>query len=262
MNLRTLKLIALDAFDLLTGRRPPMNPSRRKIDAIGGGDFRAIGEHLAGLVIGPGALQPHDRILDVACGIGRLAVPLTRYLTTGSYLGFDVSSAAISWCRRAIASKHPNFEFIHSDVYSRHYNSRGRIAAAEFVFPAADASVDVVFMGSILTHLLPEAAAQYVAESARVLRPGGRAVMTFFLLDDAVRARLGARELEPAFIVNPDEWWAVQDPSDPEAAIAFDRAVVERALRDRGLEVQMVSRGMWVGGENPATYQDLVVARK
>ncbi len=262
MNLRTLRLIALDAFDLITGRRPPMTPSRLRIDAIGGGDFREIGNHLAELVIGPGELQPENRLLDVACGIGRLAVPLTRYLTTGSYLGFDVSSAAISWCRRAISSRHPNFEFIHSDVYSRHYNNDGKLAAADFVFPAADASVDVIFMGSILTHLLPEAAAQYVAESARVLRPGGRAVMTFFFLDDAVRARLGARELEPAFIVNPEEWWAVQDAANPEAAIAFDRTVVERALRDRGLEVQMVSRGMWVGDEKPATYQDLVVARK
>ncbi|MBK5258095.1 MAG: class I SAM-dependent methyltransferase [Thermoanaerobaculia bacterium] len=176
MNLRTLRLIALDTFDVITRRRAPMTPSRLRIDAVGGGDFRAIGKHLAALVIGPGALQPDNRILDVACGIGRLAVPLTRHLTTGSYIGFDVSSAAIFWCRRAISSKHPNFEFIHSDVYSRHYNSRGGVAATEFVFPAADASVDVVFMGSILT---------------------------FFLLDDAVRARLRARELEPAFISIP-----------------------------------------------------------
>ena len=45
-------------------------------------------------------LQPQHRILDVGCGIGKQAVPLTKYLgPTGSYEGFDVVERGSSMVR-------------------------------------------------------------------------------------------------------------------------------------------------------------------
>jgi SAM-dependent methyltransferase len=239
-----------------------MTPSRVRIHAVGGGDFRAIGEELARLVIETGSLQPHERVLDVACGIGRLAVPLTRYLTTGEYLGFDVSAPAIHWCRRAISARHPNFSFLHVDVFSRHYHRSGKIQPTEFTFPCADESVDVAFLGSILTHMTPPAAARYVAETSRVLKTGGRAVMTFFLLDQEVREKSRRGYLVPTFGTYPEPWWAVQDPRDPEAAVGYDIGAVTAALKARNLEIQEISRGAWSSHPSPRTHQDLVVALK
>ncbi len=237
-----------------------MQPSRLRAHAVGSGDFVAVGEHLFHLATGAGALQPHERVLDVACGVGRLAVPLTRYLTTGTYAGFDVSRRAIEWCRREITSRHPNFVFETVDVYNEHYNPRGKIAPVDFVFPCAEQSVDLVFLASILTHLRPEAAARYIAETARVLKPGGRAVMTMFLLDDAAREKVRDGVADKPFHTFPESWWAVQDPEDVEAAIAFDIDVVMEALRSRGLRSRLLSRGAWSVNPDPLTYQDLIVA--
>jgi len=239
-----------------------MTPSRVRIAAVGGGDFRALGEHLAQLLIEAGQLQPHERVLDVACGVGRVAVPLTRYLKSGEYTGFDVSAPAIKWCRRAISSQHPNFLFIRVDVFNSHYNPRGKIQPAQFTFPCANESVDVAFLGSILTHLTPDAAAQYVAETSRVLKPRGRAVMTFFLLDESVRDKSRHGYLVPTFSTYPEPWWAIQDPQDPEAAVAYDISVVKEALGARNLEIMEVSRGGWSAHANSRTYQDLIVACK
>jgi SAM-dependent methyltransferase len=255
-----LRLALRDVWETLTGRRNPLHPSHVRAFAVGQGDFAAVGEHLLELAVSLGGLQPTETILDAGCGVGRLAVPLTRYITSGSYIGFDVSRSAIRWCQRQIASRFPRFRFVFADVWNQHYNKRGAIAPNDFSFPASNGSVDLVFMSSVMTHLTPPVAARYVAETARVLKPGGRALLTFFLLDDDVRAKLREGLLAEKFVHNPEPWWAVKDPRDPEAAIAFELEVVAEALRARGLTIASVSRGRWSGNPDGITYQDVVVA--
>ena len=47
---------------------------------VGDGDYRAIGLEYLGHYVTIGGLKPTDRVLDIGCGIGRMAVPLTQYL--------------------------------------------------------------------------------------------------------------------------------------------------------------------------------------
>jgi SAM-dependent methyltransferase len=259
---RIARLAARDAWDVVTNTRPPMTPSRVQAFKVGVGEFHAVGEHLARLLIDAGGLQPHERVLDVGCGIGRAAVPLTRYLTTGSYAGFDISRDAIEWCRRNITPAFPRFTFATADIYNSHYNRYGRVRPEEFSFPEPDASCDVVFLSSILTHLAPSAAARYVAETARVLKSGGRAIMTWFLIDDSARERMHRGAADKYFTPSADGWWYTENAKDPEAAIAYERGVVEHALRDRGLEITRVSLGRWSVHDDALTYQDIIVATK
>ena len=49
-----------------------------------------------------------NSVLDVGCGIGRMAIPLARYLNTdGKYEGFDIIPENIAWCQRAITPRYP-----------------------------------------------------------------------------------------------------------------------------------------------------------
>jgi len=76
---RLLSLVSLDAVDLITGRRRAMTPSRLQNYRIGGYDFESIGKELASVVRVLGELKPHERVLDIGCGYGRVAVQLASH---------------------------------------------------------------------------------------------------------------------------------------------------------------------------------------
>src|SRR4051812_23038714 len=79
--------------------RDPLVPPRR-LQLVGEGDFAATGEEFLGHLVELCGLAPHERVLDVGCGIGRLARPLSRFLDErGSYAGFDVNAVGIGWCQ-------------------------------------------------------------------------------------------------------------------------------------------------------------------
>src|ERR687892_593067 len=85
-----------------------------------------------------GGLQPDERVLDVGCGIGRMARPLAGYLSSeGSYDGFDVNRDGIAWCRRRYR-RHANFRFEVADLFNARYNPRGAQRADEYRFPYDD----------------------------------------------------------------------------------------------------------------------------
>lgn len=78
-------------------------------------------------------------MLDVGCGSGRMALPLTGYLNSeGRYAGFDISQKAIAWCQEHITSAHPNFQFEVSDIYNSLYNPKGKYQSLDFRFPYPD----------------------------------------------------------------------------------------------------------------------------
>src|SRR5436309_7246167 len=113
---QALEYLAAAHIDLrlwLTGKSDPELPPLR-MRFVGMGDFRAIGQELAELLVRVGGLRPSDRVLDIGSGIGRVAIPLTRVLDAGaSYDGFDVVERGVDWCRRHITPRHPNFRFHH-----------------------------------------------------------------------------------------------------------------------------------------------------
>ncbi len=248
-----LRLRAADARDRILGRHDPLVPPRR-LQYVGAGDFVAVGDEFLGHLVELAGLTPASDVLDVGCGIGRIARPLAGYLTGGRYAGFDVDPRGIAWCR----ARYPRdrFAFELADLRNARYNPGGRISALDYRFPYDADRFDVAVMTSVVTHLQAPEAEHYLAEARRVLRPGGRLLATFFLLDDDSRAaqRAGRTTLrfhEPAGEV------AVADPSLPEEAVAYD----ERWVRAR-LEVRSIDRGTWRGTSTPParSYQDLVVA--
>ncbi len=250
-----------DAFDWVLGRSDPLVPPRKLVYGVGG-ELRH-GDHIVGWLRDLAGLRPDEAVLDVGCGVGRVALPLTRYLSpAGRYDGFDIVRANVAWCRKTITPRFPNFRFRHADVYNREYNPRGRFRGSEYRFPYPDGSFDLAFLTSVFTHLVPADAAHYLREVGRVLRPGGRCLATFFLLNPEsnalVDAGVGHFTLEPA-----EGPCRVHSRQVPEACIALDEGFVEASVRSAGLSLDRPVRYGWWCGRQPAfDFQDIAILRK
>jgi SAM-dependent methyltransferase len=125
-----------------------------------GGEFEAIGI-LELETLKYFGLKEDDYVVDVGCGSGRLAQPLSQHLK-GGYLGIDIVPDLVDYARRTVGRADWRFE-----------------VAEGFTIPERDGAADVVCFFSVLTHLLHEQSYVYLKEAGRVLKPGGMIVFSF-----------------------------------------------------------------------------------
>ncbi len=238
-------------------------PPKSLAHLAGGGDFETIGQEYKRYFIELGGLRPDDRVLDVGCGVGRMAVALAGYLSpAGEYRGFDLGAGGIHWCQTHITPRFPNFQFWHSDIYNKAYNPRGRVKSQEFEFPYANAYFDFAFLTSVFTHMLLPDVEHYLGELARVLRPGGTCLATFFLLDETA-LDLIARSQGRLDFSTAVEGGLTINKRTPEAAIAFQEGLVRSLFDKSRLEIQEpIHWGGWSGRGKSLSSQDIVIARK
>lgn len=248
-----------DRFKVMGGALIPP----RELRFIGRGDFEAVGQeflrHLRELV----GLQPGHSLLDVGCGIGRIAIPLTTYLSpTGKYDGFDIVPHGIRWCADHITPKFPNFRFLLADIRNKNYNPNGGVVASEYRFPYADDSFDVIVLTSVFTHMLPREVLQYLREIRRVLKPGGRSLITWYFLNDDSRARVKAGDSRLNFRY-PIEGCLTTDEATPEKAIAYPESLAGQLYADAGLIVESPIRfGGWCARDSFTSWQDICLAHR
>ena len=101
-------------------------------------------------------------VLDFGCGAGRIARWLAPEVIAagGTFTGSDLNPRLAGWCAA---------------------NLPGTYRANGLKPPLGNAanSLDMIYAHSVLTHLTEPTAQAWLAEIARVLRPGGLALMTF-----------------------------------------------------------------------------------
>lgn len=238
-------------------------PPTDRISFIGGGDYKRIGEEFFNYFKEIGGLKSDDKVLDVGCGIGRMAIPLTKFLrANGSYEGFDIVPDGIDWCTDNITSKYPNFKFHLFDVQNSTYNVEGKQKAAEYRFPFSNKSFDFIFLTSVFTHMLPGDMENYLSEISRVLKPGGKLFTTYFLLNEESiqHIKLGQSTLD--FKYNYKNH-SLLHASKPEDAIAFDEKFIVNILEKENLEISKpIYFGSWCGRSQYLSYQDILLSVK
>lgn len=101
------------------------------------------------------------RVLEVGCGLGGGASYLTRTLKPASYTGLDLNPTAIAACRRRYDLT--GLEFVEGDAEN---------------LPFPDDSFDAVI--NIESSIHYPRFSRFLAEAARVLRPGGYFLYTDF----------------------------------------------------------------------------------
>lgn len=225
---------------------------------VGDGDYRAIGAEFLGHFVRIGRLQAHERVFDIGCGIGRMAVPLTQYLDPerGSYDGVDPVMDGILWCAQTITPAYPRFRFQRLDIAHPLYNPQGSLPGNEVRFGFPNQSFDFITMTSVATHLPPDELVVYLNEAARLLAPGGRLFLTAFALDGQ---STGQERLKFRRWGEGPGWYAIEEA--PLAAAGIDAGFLLEHATQAGLAVERLDPGHW-RGHSAAHYQDLLVAVK
>ncbi len=120
-------------------------------------------------------------VLDFGCGCGRI---IRHWVDLSADVhGCDYNPLLIDWCRRRL----PFARFETNDL--------------EPPLPYADAQFDLIYALSVFTHLPEPLQSRWVAELARVLRPGGHLIISTHgeayldTLSDSERARFHAGQL-------------------------------------------------------------------
>jgi SAM-dependent methyltransferase len=153
-----LKAINVAYVERLKARMPHDQAMEQ---APGGGE--AVGPIEAALLRHYG-LASDGYLIDVGCGSGRLAKPLSAD-HAGAYLGIDLVPDLIAHARGIVSRPDWRFEVIdHIGI------------------PEKDGRADMVCFFSVLTHLLHEQSYWYLEEARRVVKPGGRIVFSFLEL--------------------------------------------------------------------------------
>jgi SAM-dependent methyltransferase len=209
-------------------------------------DYYSQGRSLFELLVKHGRITAHSAILDVGCGLGKTAIHFATYLQSpGFYEGFDIERPSVEWCIRAISSRFPLIRFRHIDLYSEMYNRSSGPDSAQFVFPYASSSFDLVFLASVFTHMFDAQVENYLHEIARVLKPGGTCLATYYLLNDEKRAGIAAGTSFFAFS-HPHRGSHIQTLAPPEAAVAHEESRIFELQAAAGLRLIAAPRyGQW-----------------
>ena len=208
-------------------------------------------------------MQPSERMLDIGCGCGLMALYLKDYLDKqGGYVGVDLHRPSIKWCHSHISSKHQNFQFKHIDVKSLAYNPQGKHKGESFAFPYDSHSFDLVLLKSVFTHMRPAEAENYLREVARLLKEKGRCLATFFLLNQEQKALAAEGRNVLKFSFGTEEWRYVYEHS-PESAAAYDESYILGLLEKHGLRLRTpIYYGRWSGRKAGLSFQDMLIIER
>jgi SAM-dependent methyltransferase len=178
------RLVALGPQRVTPTDGVPLPPRRLMVRVAGTADadwFLRSGRAGYDAIAAHVPLDDTESVLDFGCGCGRV----TRYFRDhhGDVAGSDVNRDAVAWCRA-------NLPFARFEVNG---------LAPPLAFD--DASFDLVYALSVFTHLTADLQLAWRDELHRVLRPGGRLLVTTHgrsylqRLDEDERARFERGEL-------------------------------------------------------------------
>lgn len=256
---RRLWYAPIDIIDRLSGRRDKLTPPKGLI-FTGGGDFKAQGLKFLTFFRQLGGLQAHHHVLDVGSGMGRMAIPLLRYLNEqGSYDGIDIVKDGIDWCQDNITAERSDFRFHHSDIYNDLYNTGGAIPGHEYEFPFDNETFNFTFLTSVFTHMLKDEVEQYIKEISRTLKPGGICFATFFVINEEALASMNTSGIH--FPFEKDGFYVMNEKVET-ANVGYPEEYITSLAAANGMEIDRIHFGKWCNRKEFTDFQDFVIMRK
>ena len=212
-------------------------------------------------------LQPYENLFEFGCGVGRDAIPLSQFLTTGTYLGIDIIKPSIDWCKKNVTTKYPNIKFEHLDAKDQIHNPKGKSPFQLLNFPASDESIDKAFAFSVFTHLFESDIIHSLKEINRILKPGGLAYLTCFKVNPKIIKASQDNQLTP-FDLNFEyklyDDCFISNPAYPTSSVGFTKSKLYQMISKSGLELKCdILNGGWSGFYEGCTDgQDVLILEK
>jgi cyclopropane fatty-acyl-phospholipid synthase-like methyltransferase len=117
-------------------------------------------------------LQKNSTLLDFGCGIGRLGAHASRMLTSGKYIGTDISEHALEIARSQIRT------------YSKSISAKvSFIKQDNYTFPVEQSSVDMMSAYSVFNYMENEDMYNYLKAALHVVKQGGYLVLSCLTID-------------------------------------------------------------------------------
>ena len=252
---RRLVYLPYDIWSSKDALKPP-----KSLIYTGSGDFIRQGEEWKSFFIQNG-LRPNDHFLDIGSGIGRIAIGLTPYLQ-GEYHGFEAMQVGAEWCTKNITLKFPNFRFQHVSLHNDLYNSSG-IDAATYKFDYPSDSFHMACSISVFSHMVDKEVENYLSESYRVLKKGGKLIATFFVMEKDSLSAMNGDYKGFRFDFEYENHY-LMDKNVTSANVCFKKDYLHAIIQENGFTIQTTIRGSWFGIENDnnLAFQDVYVLEK
>lgn len=205
-------------------------------------------------------------MLDIGCGCGRFATALTQHLAPSSrYHGVDIVPEFIDFCRGQITARFPNFNFATIDKGNQFYDflrgGKPHATVSRLSEVCAARSIDLCIATSLFTHLGVDETIEYLADIRRALKPDGRAILTFFILEPSTRELIQSGLPLFRFPHTAPDGTYVEYKDSPLHAVAFDAPHLYQLIANAGFYVAKIQYGNWVARRGSANFQDVVILR-
>lgn len=116
-------------------------------------------------------------VYDLGCGSGRTAQALRRSGWQGHYKGADIEGRMVAYLK----AKNPGYD---------------AVVHRKLSIDAPDASLDMIFLWSVFTHLYPEECYLYLRDMYRALKPGAKVLLSFLELENPEHRQIFQRRVE------------------------------------------------------------------
>ena len=234
----------------------------RRLDFVGHSDFAATGDEFLAHFVELGGLQPGERVLDVGCGIGRMARPLAGYLSpTASYDGFDVNRDGIAWCRRRYR-RHPNFRFERRRPLQRRATTRAARSAPTSTASPTTTRASTSCVATSRVHAPARGRGRRTTSPSRraCSRPAGGCSRRSSCSTTQSRARSPAARAALPFLDADAARRGRRRGRSPRRRSPTTTTGSCEALRATGCSSSRCTRGRGAGDDEPVSFQDIVVA--